>query len=101
MAWLPLTDEGVGGPGAWWAGAADEAALSDLEEAERPRGVRSTVAADLCKVVDDRAVVAIGPGVPLQLQGVTSLDGYGVGRRFRGFVACDVRCTKVVRLDKT
>ena len=101
MALLLLTDKGVGGPGAWWAGAADQAALSDLEEAERPRGVRSTVAANLCKVVDDRAVVAVGPGVPLQLQGVTSLDGNGVGRRFRRFVARDIRCTKIVGLDKT
>ena len=75
MAWLPLTDEGVGGPSARRAGTADEASLSDLEEAERPRRVRSTVAADLCKVVDDRTVVAVGPGVPLQLQSVTSLDG--------------------------
>jgi len=72
---LPLTDKGVRGPSAGWAGAADEAGLSDLEEAERSRRVRSTVAANLCKVVDDRTVVTVGPGVPLQLQSVTSLDG--------------------------
>ena len=101
MALLPLTDKGVGGPSAWWAGAADETALSDLEEAERSRRVRSTVAADLCKVVDDRTVVAVGPGVPLQLQGVTSLDRNGVRCRFGTLVAGNVRCSEVVRLNET
>ena len=78
-----VCDEGVGGPSARRAGTADEARLSDLEEAERSRCVRSTVAADLRKVVNDGAVVAVGPGVPRQLESVASLDGNRVRCRLR------------------
>jgi hypothetical protein len=58
------------------------------------------VAADLGQVVDDGAVVALWPGVPLQLQGVASLDRDGGRSRLGRLVAGDVASTKAVGLDE-
>lgn len=58
------------------------------------------MAVDLRKVVNHRAVVAVGPSVPCELQGVASLDGNGVRGRLCGLVASNVRGAKVGRLDE-
>lgn len=59
------------------------------------------MAVDLREVVDDGAVVALWPGVPLELQSVASLDRDGVGSRLCGLVASDVRGAEVCRLNET
>lgn len=56
--------------------------------------------ADLCKVVDDRTVVAVGPGVPLQLHGVTSLDRNGDRGGLRALVARNVAGAKIRWFDE-
>ena len=56
---------------------------------------------DLGQVVDDRAVVALWPGVPLKLQGVASLDRDGGGCGLGRLVAGDVRGAEGVGLDET
>jgi hypothetical protein len=96
-----LTNEVVRCPVARRVGTVVQALLGDLEEAEGARGSRRRVAADFGKVVNDRTVVALGPGVPLQLHGITSLDRdrgrSGLGR----LVARDVAGAHVVGLDET
>lgn len=96
-----LTDEVVRGPGAGRAGTADESRLLDFEEAQGARAGRGRVAVDLCKVVDDRAVVALWPGVPLELQSVSSVDRNGVRSRLGGLMASDVRSAEVSWLNET
>lgn len=71
----------------------------DLEEVEGPGG-RGAVAVDLGEVVDDRAVVGLGPGVPLQLEGVARLDGDGSAAWLRALVAGNVRSAKLGGLDE-
>ena len=71
---VPLTDEIVGGPGAGWAGIADQTALVDLGEAEGARSGSVESAADLGDVVDHGTLVGVGPCVPDQGHSVTSLD---------------------------
>jgi hypothetical protein len=58
---ISRTDDVVGSPSSRRAGIIDETTLSDLEEAQRCSGGRRAVAADLGKVVDDRAVVTVRP----------------------------------------
>ena len=55
---------------------------------------------DLGQIVDDRAVVALWPGVPLKLQGVASLDRDGGGSGLGRLVASDVRCAEGVGLNE-
>ena len=98
---MSLTDEGVGSPGAGRAGAVDKTNLGDLEEAERAGCVRGTVAANLCKVVDDGTVVALGPGVPLQLHSVASVDRNGDRCGLRRLVTGDVTRAELARLHET
>jgi len=95
-----LTDEVVRGPETGRAGTVDQALLGDLKEAERASRVRRRVAADLGQVVGDRAVVALWPGVPLQLQGVASLDRDGGRGGLGRLVAGDVRGAEGVGLDE-
>ena len=59
------------------------------------------MAVDLGQVVDDRAVVALRPGVPLQLEGVACLDRNGSRSGLGRLVASNVAGAEGVRLDET
>lgn len=97
---VTVGDQGVRGILAGHNGAVDQTGLLDLEEVEGPGG-RGAVAVDLGEVVDDRAVVGLGPGVPLQLEGVARLDGDGSAAWLRALVAGNVRSAKLGGLDET
>lgn len=52
-------------------------------------------------VVDDRPFVAIGPGVPLELNGVSSVGAGIETSSSSALVAVDVRCSDRVGLNET
>jgi hypothetical protein len=83
-------NELVAGPGAWWRSVVDQTTLVDLEELERGLVHICTVAVARGEVVEDRAVMAIWPWRPLQLDGVTSGDFCCQSARFGTLVADDV-----------
>lgn len=108
-------DEVVGGP-VTGVGARVQASSGDLGEL-KSRRVRGGKVGDGGEVVNDRAMVRVGPGVPLSLGqssfdiealGFTNLEGYGrpssdsgsVGGRNTGLVASNVRGAKRVGLDE-
>ena len=70
-------DQVVRGPVARGAGAVDQPGLADLEEVERRLVDGRAVAVAVGQVVDHGPVVALGPGVPLQLDGAARGD-FGV-----------------------
>lgn len=68
-------DELVGGP--LVGGGVEDTRLVELEEAQGGLVGLGAVALALREVVEDRAVVALGPGVPLEVKAAASgdLDG--------------------------
>lgn len=67
-------DQVVGGPGTGGTAAIDETALADLEPLEGGLVDGRAVAVAAGEVVDDGAVVALGPLSPLQLNLSSGLD---------------------------
>ena len=62
-----------------------ETLLVDLEEGKvAGRGGSAVIASALGEVVDDRTVVRLGPGVPLELDLATSGDSGKLGARLAG-----------------
>ena len=82
---VAVGDELVRGP--LVGGGVDDADLGQLEEAQALLVGVGAVAGALGQVVDDRAVVGLGPGVPLEGHGAASSDGDG-GLAGGGFLRC-------------
>src|ERR1700760_1680358 len=78
LDWELLTDKLVGRPSTRRSSIIDETALLDLEEVQGRLVYLCTVAVlAACQIVDHRAVVAIGPGAPLQIDRAAGFDGNG------------------------
>jgi len=88
---IVLGDKLIGSPLAGSLGAVNQTGLGNLEELELGLVDRLAAgAAAASEVVDDRAVVRLGPGVPLDVDRVTGLDDrVTLGVRGR-FVADDI-----------
>lgn len=82
-----VAEDLVGGPGAW-GGAGDEALLLDLDELERGL-VHGGRVVRRCKVVNNRAVVRLGPGVPGSSDRAASSDGGVVEHTVLGALVAD------------
>jgi hypothetical protein len=92
---VAVADQVVRGPVAG-VGARVEAGLADLGKGERALVDRGKVARDGGQVVDDGAVVRVGPGVPLQGHRAAGGNGDGVANGRRALVADDVGAAKGV-----
>ena len=97
---IASADELVGGPLARRAVAVNKALLRNLEEVQVAGLGRRAAAGALGEIVDDRAMVALRPGVPLQGDGRAGCDG-DLGRAGgRALVAGDVRRAEGVGRDE-
>jgi hypothetical protein len=96
---VAVGDELVGGPGAR-VGAGHEAGLGNLGELERGLVDGGKVTRDGGNVVNDGALVALRPGVPLESDGATSGNNSSVGSGSSTLVADDVGGTESGRLNE-
>lgn len=117
IAWNTLTDQVVSGPGAWWGGVVHETLAIDLEPVQGRLVNFGAVTRAPREVVEDRAVVRIGPRVPLirfrmsslcmgytmaylELDLATSLDLGGGLSRGSALVADDVAVSVAIGRDE-